>query len=124
MQEISSELKDLGFQIFAVTPQTPDLSLKMVTDQKLDFSILSDPENAYAAELGLKHDIPQPVRDIYASFGINLDKSNGGDSWTLPMPGRIIIDANGVVQSVDADPDYTRRPEPAKTLADAKALAS
>lgn len=122
MQEISAELLDLDLQIYAITPQTPDLSLKMVTEQELDFSILSDPENAYAAELGLRHDIPTKVREIYSGFGINLDKSNGDPSWTLPMPGRIIVDRAGIVQSVDADPDYTKRPEPSKTLADAKTL--
>jgi len=95
----------------------------MVNDQKLDFSILSDPKNSYAADLGLRHDIPSEIKEIYQGFGIHLDKSNGDSRWTLPMPGRIIIDQNGIVQSVDADPDYSQRPEPAKTLADAKALS-
>ena len=122
MQEITEELKSLGLQIFAITPQTTDHSAKMVADQKLSFSILSDPENAYAAELGLKHDVLGRLKEIYQSFGIHLDKSNGDPSWTLPMPGRIIVDSDGIVRSVDADPDYTKRPEPAKTLADARAL--
>ena len=38
------------------------------------------------------------------------------------MPGRIIVDGEGIVRSVDADPDYTRRPEPSKTLQDARAV--
>lgn len=123
MQQITQELKQLGLQIYAITPQTPDHSLKMVTDQSLDFSILSDPQNAYAAELGLRHDVPPQLKEIYQSFGIHLDKSNGDPSWTLPMPGRIIVSKDGIVRSVDADPDYTTRPEPSKTLADAKAIA-
>ena len=95
----------------------------MVADQNLDFSILSDPGNSYAAELGLKHDVAGRLKEIYQGFGIQLEKSNGEPSWTLPMPGRIIVDQQGIVRSVDADPDYTRRPEPSKTLEDARAIA-
>lgn len=124
MQEITAQLKDLGLQIFAVTPQLTSHSAEMVAQQELDFSILSDPGNAYAAELGLKHNVEGRLKEIYQGFGIQLDQSNGEPSWTLPMPARIIVDQSGIVRSVDADPDYTRRPEPAKTLEDAKALVS
>ena len=123
MQEITKDLQELGFQIFAITPQLTSHSAKMVADQNLDFSILSDPGNGYAAELGLKHDVAGRLKEIYQGFGIQLEKSNGEPSWTLPMPGRIIVDQQGVVRSVDADPDYTRRPEPSKTLEDARAIA-
>jgi hypothetical protein len=27
-----------------------------------------------------------------------------------------VIDRQGVIRAVDADPDYTRRPEPARTI--------
>jgi hypothetical protein len=33
------------------------------------------------------------------------------------MPGRIVIERDGTVASAEADPDYTRRPEPEETLA-------
>ncbi len=40
------------------------------------------------------------------------------------MPARFVIDQGGVVRAVDADPDYTVRPEPEETLAKVRALAS
>jgi hypothetical protein len=39
------------------------------------------------------------------------------------MPARLVIDREGIVRAVDADPDYTVRPEPEKTLADVKKLS-
>jgi peroxiredoxin len=33
------------------------------------------------------------------------------------VPARFVIDADGIVRSVEADPDYTYRPEPEVTLA-------
>jgi len=96
----------------------------MLKDQHLDFDLLSDPGNEYAARLGLRHDVAGELQKIYRSFGIELPKSNGDDSWTLPMPARLVVDPTGTVRAIDADPDYTRRPEPSKTVADLKALGS
>ncbi len=84
--------------------------------------MLSDPGNAYAAELGLRFQVPPEVQEIYGGFGIDLPKVNGDDSWTLPIPARLVVDAGGIVRAADIDVDYTRRPEPDKTVADVAAL--
>lgn len=89
---------------------------------ELGFPLLSDPGNEYAAALGLRFVVPPDVREIYQGFGIDLEACNGDASGTLPMPARIVVDSAGVVRNVDADPDYTERPEPQKTLEDVKAL--
>ncbi len=56
-------------------------------------------------------------------FGIDLPTANGDDSWTLPMPARFVIDRSGMIRAADVDPDYTRRPEPADTVAVLRSLA-
>ena len=38
------------------------------------------------------------------------------------MPGRLVVDRTGIVRVVDVDPDYTRRPEPEKTVTDLASL--
>jgi hypothetical protein len=38
------------------------------------------------------------------------------------MPGRFVVDRNGIVRAVDVDPDYRYRPEPEKTVEDVRAL--
>lgn len=88
----------------------------------LAFEILSDPGNAYAARLGLRFALPPEIVAIYRGFGIDLAAFDGDDSWTLPMPARIVVDRHGVVRATDVDPDYTVRPEPEKTLRDVLAL--
>lgn len=116
-------LKSLGATLVAFSPQLPAHSLKMIESHKLGFDILSDPGNAYAAQLGLRHDIPSTVQDIYRGFGIDLAACNGEPSWTLPVPARLVIDSQGIVRATNADVDYTRRPEPEQTLRDVKAIA-
>ncbi len=40
-----------------------------------------------------------------------LPEFNGDDSWELPLPARLVVDGQGVIRSIDAGVDYTRRPE-------------
>ncbi len=84
--------------------------------------MLSDPGNAYAAELGVRYEVAPDLRAVYEGFGIDLAKSNGDPSWTLPMPTRLVVDRSGIVRATDIDPNHTQRPEPQKTVDDVRAL--
>jgi peroxiredoxin len=122
LRDIVDDLKSMGASLAAFTPQLPEHNKGMVEKHGLNFEMLSDPGNAYAAKLGLRFDLPDAVKKAYGGFGIDLLGTNGDESGTLPMPARIVVDSGGIVRATDIDPDYTRRPEPDKTLADVKAL--
>jgi hypothetical protein len=64
---------------------------------------------------GLWFKLPDDLKAAYLSFGNDLAVRNGEASWTLPMPGRFVVD--------DVDPDYGSRPDPQHTVDDIKALA-
>lgn len=123
LQEIVTPLRALGASLVAVSPQLPEHSLSIIQKNQLSFDILRDAGNAYTAALGLRFALPAPLQPIYRSFGIDLPACNGDPAWTLPMPARLVIDREGIVRAVDADPDYTVRPEPEKTLEDVKKLS-
>ena len=122
MQEIADAIADHGATLVALTPQLAENNLSMIEKHGLKFDMLSDPGNAYASQLGLTFTVPDDLQEIYSSFGIDLPKHNGESSWTLPMPGRFVIDSGGIIRAADVDPDYTHRPEPQKTLDDLAAL--
>ena len=94
----------------------------MVDKHNLSFDLLSDPGNEYAAKLGIRFQVPEELKAIYQSLGINLEQHNGDDSWTLPMPGRFVVGNTGTLEEVSVDPDYTHRPEPAATVDVVKGL--
>ena len=106
----------------AITPHKPEFSREMTERHDLGFDLLTDPGNEYVAKLGIRFRVPDYIEAIYTQFGINLPERNGDDSWTLPIPTRLVVDQSGIVRAADIDPDYTRRPEPEKTLADLAAL--
>ena len=123
MQQVVGTLKELGATLVAITPQLAEASRILIEKQGVSFELLSDPGNAYAAKLGLRFTLPADLKAVYLSFGNDLARRNGDDSWTLPMPGRFVIDRTGIVRAVDVDPDYQYRPEPQKTIDDVRALA-
>ena len=63
---------------------------------------------------GLRVQVPDALKEVYLSIGIDLEESNGSPDWTLPVPARIVVDRTGIVRAADIDVDYTRRPEPEK----------
>lgn len=94
----------------------------LVEKKKLKFEILHDSANEVALAYGLRWGLPDDLKQLYRDFGIDLAAVNGDDSWTLAIPARFIIDADGVVRYARLDPDYTRRPEPLETLEELKRL--
>ncbi len=82
----------------------------------LSFELLRDFGNRVAEAYGLVFTLPDDLREIYLKLGIDLARGNGDGTWRLPVPARFVIDGEGLIRAVDADPDYTRRPEPARTV--------
>ena len=122
MRSIVPELEKHGASFVAITPQKAGKSLQMIERHKLGFGMLSDPGNAYAARLGLRFQVPDDLKEVYLSIGIDLEESSGLPDWTLPVPARIVVDRAGIVRATGIDVDYTRRPEPEETVAEVAAL--
>jgi peroxiredoxin len=123
LQQVVGTLKEYGGSIVAITPQQAEASRSLIEKQRISFDLLSDPGNEYAAELGLRFTLPDDLKAVYLSFGNDLVVRNGESSWTLPMPGRFVVDRTRIVRAADVDPDYQYRPEPQKTVDDVKALS-
>lgn len=82
----------------------------------LSIPILTDQDNAVAEEFGLVFSLPDELREVYLSFGIDLERHNGNSFWTLPMPARYVIAQDGKIYDAAVSVDYTTRPEPSETL--------
>ena len=82
----------------------------------MTFEILSDPGNHVAQRYGLTFQLTEDLKEVYLKFNIDLEKYNGDDSWTLPLPARLIIDGDGIIRYAEINADYTVRPEPEETI--------
>ncbi len=122
MRDIVEDLNGLNTTMVAISPQNQAKNDELVEKHKLNFDLLRDEGNAYCKELGIVMEIAPEIKTIYGGFGIDLPTSNGEDSWTLPMPTRLVVSQDGIVRAADTDPNHTARPEPQKTVDDVKAL--
>jgi peroxiredoxin len=118
------KIRELGAELVAISPQLPEKNAEVKEKHKLEYPVVSDPGNQYARELGLAFSFPDDLRAVYEGFGIALPNFNGDDSWQLPLPTRIVVDAGGVIRNLQADPDYTHRPEPEETIEALRELVS
>ena len=116
LQAIHGEIERLGARLIAISPQMEKYNDTITREKKLTFTIVSDVHNRIAEQLGITFTLPEKLQEIYDNFKINLPRYNGDDSWTLPMPTRLIVDTSLTIRYIQTDPDYTVRPEPADTL--------
>jgi len=117
LQEALPQLEAQGARLLAISPQTAPNSRRSQRDNKLTFSIVSDPHNEVAHAFGLRFRLPDYLIDLYKNaFKNNLAVVNGDDSWTLPMPARYVIGQDGVIAYAEVNPDYTNRPDPSEVL--------
>ena len=116
LQESAAEIEAQGASLVVISPQLEKYSKLMVKKHKLTFPLLRDEDNKLASQFGLAFKLSDDLAQLYSQFGIDLVRFNGNDLWSLPMPGRFILDQKGNVVSSEASPDYTHRPEPSEIV--------
>jgi len=115
-QAMVPEINALGASLVAISPELPDNSLSTVEKLSLEFEVLSDLGNTVAKEFGLVFPLEPAIREIYKEFQFDLEKINGDDSWTLPIPATYVVDSDGTIIWADVNANYTSRAEPADVL--------
>jgi peroxiredoxin len=112
-----NRIKELGASLVAVSPETPDNALSTTEKNELAFEVLSDVGNRVAQQFGIVFQLPLDLRPIYAVFGIDLTKSNGDDTFELPIPATYIIGTDQKIRKAFVDSDYTKRLDPGEIIA-------
>ena len=110
------EISAAGATLLVISPQVARTPRETEEPKPLPFEVVRDFGNRVAEAYGLLFTLPDDLREVYLKFGIDLARGNGDGTWRLPVPARFVIDGQGIVRAVDADPDYTRRSEPARTV--------
>ncbi len=121
-QKSLADIKALGATLVAITPELPDASLSTHEKNELEFEVLTDENAEYAKSLGLVFALPEELRPIYLSFGINVEAHNGEDQFDLPLAATFVIKQDGTIASAFVEADYTLRQEPSEVIEVLKSL--
>ena len=106
----------MGANIVVLTPELERYTRSLHKKLNLTFDILTDLHLKTAEQFGLVFTLPDYLRELYKSFGSNLDRFHDESEYRLPVPARYVIDKQGIIRAADVNADYTIRPEPSETV--------
>lgn len=115
-QDQLTNIKASNASLVAITPELPDASLSTAEKNALEFQVLTDEGANYARDLGLVFSLPEELRPIYLSFGIDVEQHNGNGQFDLPLAATFVIAQDGTIAGAFVDADYTARQEPAEVV--------
>ncbi|TCL83046.1 peroxiredoxin [Rathayibacter sp. PhB179] len=118
---LAPELASRGIAFVAVSPETPDASATL--GGELGFTVVTDPGNALATELGIVTAPSDAAIEAHTALGFAVKDSNADDTPAIPFPTVLVLDAEGVVRFADVHVDYTTRTETEAILAAVDALS-
>lgn len=103
IQEAESEILELGYQIVAISPDTPE-NLTITDDKnKINYSLYSDGDGELIKAIGIAYKAPEKYGQMLSS------KSGGLNEGFLPVPSAFVVDTSGKILFEYINPDYKTR---------------
>ena len=124
LQEAEADLRALGYQILAISPDRPEKLAESVEKLQPDYVLLSDRTMAAAQAFGIAFRVDDATLEKYKGFGIDLEAASGETHHLLPVPAVFIVGTDGRIRFAYANPDYKVRLSPEELLTAAKAALS
>ncbi|WP_291131669.1 peroxiredoxin-like family protein [Flavobacterium sp. UBA7682] len=124
-QRILPQIKELGANLIAISPQNPDSSLSMKEKQELQFEVLSDKGNEAAKHYTtiIKNSIE--AIDSASKLGVDFYAHYDDQSRDIPIPAVFIINKEGIITFAKSEGgDYSLRIEPKEILDALKTLSA
>ena len=96
-QKALNEIHDLGAELVAISPQTPDESLSVKEKNELDFEVLSDNDNIVARKYTTVFKNADAPVDTMTELGFDFDAHYSDDSRELPIPAVFVINKDATI---------------------------
>lgn len=121
MRHAEKQLREMGFDIWFISIDKPEMLLESLDDPKIGYTMYSDSSLDATRAFGLAFRVDDETNERYLGFGIDLEKASGETHHVLPAPATYIIGDDGVINFAYVNPLYTARLHPDVLLAAAKA---
>jgi len=109
LAKIERQLRELGYQIVAVSPDCPEELTESVSEEQLSYTLLSDNDIALAKAVGLAFRVEDPMYNRLKGMGVDLEQASGRDHHVLPVPAVYLLDKRGTIHFSYWNPDYKTR---------------
>jgi peroxiredoxin len=121
LRKAEAELKELGFDIWFISIDKPELLYDSLDQPDIGYTIFSDSKLDATRSFGLAFRVSDETVEKYLDWDIDLEGASGETHHVLPAPATFIIAADGVIRFQYTNPDYAVRLPPEVLLAAARA---
>lgn len=123
LQARLADIRALGADLVAISPQQPDESLTQTERDTLEFTVLSDQDARVAAQYGVAWEVPKLILEhMRKDRNLDLAEINNGNGSVLPIPATFVLGRDGAVAWRYVNVDYRTRAEPEEVVAALRSL--
>jgi peroxiredoxin len=123
LRKVENELREMGFDIWFISIDRPELLYESLQQPDLGYTILSDSKLDATRAFGLAFRVDDDTIERYKKHDIDLEASSGEAHHVLPAPSTFIIAGDGMIRFQYTNPDYTVRLPPDVLLAAARSFS-
>lgn len=123
LREIEDRILNLGYQITAVSADSPSNVTKSIEKHSMHYTLLSDNTMDAAKSFGIAFKVDKEGLERGKAHGVSLDEASGFDHHILPVPAVFVVDKSGTILFEYVNPDYHVRLSAKVLLAVLKAEA-
>jgi peroxiredoxin len=109
LAEAKDQIATTGGQIAAIIPDRQHFTRELKSVSDASFPILTDFDNGYAMSLNLAFWVGDEMQELMTRSGWDVTRSQGSDTWLLPVPATFVVRTDGAVEARFVDPDYRKR---------------
>ena len=110
LKDIEKELLALGYQVLAISPETPERLQQQKLQSEFALELLSDHKLAAIKGFGVGYYVASDIVNQYTSqMNINLTSEASSGRAVLPAPAVFILDKKGKIKFNYVNPDYKER---------------
>ncbi len=121
LRKAEGELKEMGFDIWFISIDRPEVLYDSLEQPDIGYTILSDSGLEATRAFGLAFRVSDEMVERYKTYDIDLEAASGEAHHVLPAPSTFIIASDGMIRFQYTNPDYAVRLHPDVLLAAARA---
>lgn len=110
LKDIEDDLVKLGYQVLAISPESPAKLQEQKLETEFAVTLLSDESLQTIRQFGVGFYVPAETKLTYKSkWDIQLTDELGSDRAVLPAPAVFIVDKSGLIKFNYVNPNYKVR---------------
>lgn len=117
LASIQPELKSLGYQIVAVSPDHPGKIAEALDQHEFPYALYSDSTMHAARAFGLAFQLDSAtVKQYKEEYKIDIEADSGETHHQLPVPAAFLVSQDGRIRFAYSNADYKTRIKPEELL--------